>query len=152
MVENNNATPQKTADDIIKNARLRAKIITNQSREQYKAEIENLKSFIDRWNAFIEETVKSYPSDKTRKLLYISDMIKEILQSEDTDEFSSKEKIDAIYQLTKQTTVQNKSLYGVSDNGFNMEDVLNPKGELDLMALCKELGVTKWRFILFCLQ
>ncbi len=142
MVETNNAT-QKTAEEIIKNARMRAKIITNQSREQYKAEIENLKSFIDRWNAFIEETVKSYPSDKTRKLLYISDMIKEILQSEDTAEFSSKEKIDAIYQLTKQTTVQNKSLYGVSDNGFNMEDVLNPKGELDLMALCKELGVTK---------
>lgn len=143
MVENNNATPQKTADDIIKNARLRAKIITNQSREQYKAEVENLKLFIDRWNSFVEETVKSYPSDKTRKLLYVSDMIKEILQSEDTSEFSNKEKLDAIFKLTKQASTPTKTLYGVSDNGFNMEDVLNPKGELDLMALCKELGVTK---------
>ena len=70
-------------------------------------------------------------------------MIKEILQSEDTSEFSNKDKLDAIFKLTKQASAPTKRLYGESDNGFNMEDVLNPKGELDLMALCKELGVTK---------
>ena len=34
-------------------------------------------------------------------------------------------------------------LYGTSESGFNMDDVLNPKEDLDLMAICKELGVTE---------
>ena len=126
---------------IVENAKMRAKIITNSAREQYKAEIEVLKSFIEKWGAFVNETVKSYPSDKTRKLVAVSDMIKEILQNDDAANVSNKQKIEEIYKLTDGFSVQTRSLYGTSENGFNMEDVLNPKGNLDLLELCKELGV-----------
>ena len=128
---------------IVENAKMRAKIITNSAREQYKAEIEVLKSFIEKWGAFVNETVKSYPSDKTRKLVAVSDMIKEILQNDDAANVSNKQKIEEIYKLTDGFSVQTRSLYGTSENGFNMEDVLNPKGNLDLLELCKELGVTE---------
>ena len=101
----------------------------------------SLKSFIEKWGAFVNETVKSYPSDKTRKLVAVSDMIKEILQNDDAANVSNKQKIEEIYKLTDGFSVQTRSLYGTSENGFNMEDVLNPKGNLDLLELCKELGV-----------
>ena len=50
---------------------------------------------------------------------------------------------DKIIENEDLTTQKRPSLYGEGENGFNMEDVLNPKGELDLMSLCKELGVTE---------
>ena len=134
----------KSADaQIVENAKMRAKIITSSAREQYNTEVDVLKLFIERWNSFVNETVKSYPSDKTRKLVAVSDMIKEILQNDDATNVSSKQKIQEIYKLTEGFKVQSRSLYGESENGFNMEDVLNPKGNLDLMELCKELGVTE---------
>ncbi|MBR5439921.1 MAG: hypothetical protein IKV61_06905 [Clostridia bacterium] len=134
----------KSADaQIVENAKMRAKIITSSAREQYNTEVDVLKLFIERWNSFVNKTVKSYPSDKTRKLVAVSDMIKEILQNDDAANVSSKQKIQEIYKLTEGFKVQSRSLYGESENGFNMEDVLNPKGNLDLMELCKELGVTE---------
>ncbi|MBO5851183.1 MAG: hypothetical protein J6R29_02490 [Clostridia bacterium] len=128
---------------IVENAKMRAKIITSSAREQYKTEVDVLKLFIEKWNIFVNETVKSYPSDKTRKLVAVADMIKEILLSDDVSSLSNKQKIEEIYKLTEGVVAQNRSLYGVSDNGFDMEEVLNPKGNLDLMELCKELGVTE---------
>lgn len=128
---------------IIENAKTRAKIITNSARAQYKTEVDVLKLFIERWNSFVNDTVKSYPSDKTRKLVAVADMIKEILQNDDASTVSNKAKIDQIYKLTEGFVKESRSLYGVSESGFNMDDVLNPKGDLDLMELCKELGVTE---------
>ena len=128
---------------IVENAKMRAKIITSSAREQYKTEVDVLKLFIEKWNIFVNETVKSYPSDKTRKLVAVADMIKEILLSDDVSSLSNKQKIEEIYKLTEGVVAQNRSLYGVSDNGFDMEEVLKPKGNLDLMELCKELGVTE---------
>ena len=128
---------------IVENAKMRAKIITSSAHEQYKTEVDVLKLFIEKWNIFVNETVKSYPSDKTRKLVAVADMIKEILLSDDVSSLSNKQKIEEIYKLTEGVVAQNRSLYGVSDNGFDMEEVLNPKGNLDLMELCKELGVTE---------
>ncbi len=130
-------------NQIIENAKTRAKIITNSSREQYKIEIDVLKLFIERWNAFVNDTVKSYPSDKTRKLVAVADMIKEILQNENATHIDNKQKIDEVFKLTEGFVKESRSLYGVSESGFNMDDVLNPKGDLDLMELCKELGVTE---------
>ena len=130
-------------NQIIENAKTRAKIITNSSREQYKIEIDVLKLFIERWNAFVNDTVKSYPSDKTRKLVAVADMIKEILQNENATHIDNKQKIDEVFKLTESFVKESRSLYGVSESGFNMDDVLNPKGDLDLMELCKELGVTE---------
>lgn len=112
---------------------------------EYKLEVEKLRLFSVKFNAFVNNAVKNYPCDNTRKLVYLSDLISEILSSDSVD-FKDAKKIEEIYKIIENedlTTQKRPSLYGEGENGFNMEDVLNPKGELDLMSLCKELGVTE---------
>lgn len=113
----------------------------------YKTEVQKLKLFASRWSLYVNQTVKKYPSDATRKLVAVSETINEILQRDELPDYTDKQKIEDIYKIIEKegdfTPVQNASLFGESDNGFNMEEVLNPKGDLDLMSLCKELGVTE---------
>ena len=116
-------------------------------KEQYKIEVERLKLFNARWNAFINKTVQAYPSDETRKLVVVSQMITEILMRDEEEYYTAKDKIEDVYKLIDKEGLykeeQRPSLFGKSDNGFDMEEVLNPKGELDLKSLLKELGVTE---------
>lgn len=135
---------KKTAvDAVTENARMRAKIITSAAKEQYKVEVDRLNLFTNRFNNFVKEVVSAYPSDKTRKLALVAETLKEILTKEETEAYTSKEKIEEAYKIIDEMTFAPKGLYGEGENGFNMDDVLNPKGELDLMAICKELGVTE---------
>ena len=118
---------------------------TTTEKESYKAEIERLKLFNARWNYFVSSIVKKYPTDETRKLNFVSEMITEILSSTDNSDYSMVEKIEEIYKIIddgKEIKFDKKrSLFDESESGFNMEEVLNP-GKLDLMSLCKELGAT----------
>lgn len=123
------------------NARIRAKIITSAAKEQYDTEISKLKLFIEKFNEYTEDIVKEYPSDKTRKTVVVGQMIKDILNREETLEYTSKEKIAEIYKIVLDNKPQRKGLYGIGENGFDMDEVLNPKEELDLDSLLKELGV-----------
>jgi hypothetical protein len=115
--------------------------------KDYQVEVERLKLFNARWNSFINKTVQNYPSDQTRKLLSLSNTITEILMKEDAEFYTAKDKIEDIYKLIDKegdlTANQRPSLFGKSDNGFDMEEVLNPKEKLDLKTLLDELGVTK---------
>lgn len=123
------------------NARIRAKIITSAAKEQYDTEINKLKLFIEKFNEYTEDIVKEYPSDKTRKTVVVGQMIKDILNREETLEYTSKEKIAEIYKIVLDNKPQRKGLYGIGENGFDMDEVLNPKEDLDLDSLLKELGV-----------
>ncbi len=126
-----------------KNARIRAKIITSAAKEQYETEVNKLKIFIEKFNVYINDVVCNYPSDITRKTVAVGQMIKDILNREESIEYTSKDKVAEVYTLIKDYKPQKKSLYGESENGFNMDDVLNPKETLDLDTLLKELGVKK---------
>lgn len=123
----------------------RAKYITDHAKEQYKAEVEKLKLFNARWNSYVNSIVREYPSDKTRKLAYVSALITDILMREETPDYTAVQKIEDVYKIVddgKEVKFdKTKTLYGKTESGFNMEEVLNP-GELDLMSLCKELGAT----------
>lgn len=123
----------------------RAKDITDHAKEQYKAEVEKLKLFNARWNNYVNQIVREYPSDKTRKLAYVSELITEILMREETPSYSAVDKIEDIYKIVDDNKEvkfdKTQTLYGKTESGFSMEDVLNP-GKLDLMSLCKELGAT----------
>ena len=111
----------------------------------YTAEIEKLKLFNARWKAYINSVVKKYPSDATRKLAFVSELITEILMRGETPDYSVMDKVEEIYKIVDDgrefKTEERPSLFGETESGFNMEDVLNP-GELDLLSLCKELGAT----------
>ena len=127
----------------------RAQNITETAKEQYKIEVERLKLFNARWNAFINSTVKKYPSEQTRKLVVVSQMITEILMRDEEPFYTCKDKIEDVYKIIDNgdfnmpSKIEKPSLYGKSESGFDMEEVLNPKGELDLKTLLKELGVTE---------
>jgi hypothetical protein len=64
---------------------------------------------------------------------------------EETPDYSVMDKVEEIYKIVDDgrefKTEERPSLFGETESGFNMEDVLNP-GELDLLSLCKELGAT----------
>ena len=131
------------AEAITEDARLRAKMITSAAKEQYKVEIDRLNMFTTRFNTFVKEVVNAYPCDKTRKLTAVAETLKEILTKDETEAYTSKDKIYEAYKIIDGMTFKPSGLYGTSESGFNMDDVLNPKEDLDLMAICKELGVTE---------
>lgn len=131
------------AESIVEDARLRAKMITSAAKEQYKVEIDRLNMFTTRFNTFVKEVVNAYPSDKTRKLVAVAETLKEILSKDETEVYTSKDKVFEAYKIIDGMSFKPAGLYGTSESGFNMDDVLNPKEDLDLMAICKELGVTE---------
>ena len=137
-----NKTNKTNKNLIIDKSVSRAKEITDSAKKTYQTEIQKLSLFIERWKRFTSETVYNYPSDKTRRLHAISQMLDDILARDERKNYTLSNKIEDCYKLIDQITYEEKpSLYGETESGFNMEDVLNPKGNLDLLELCKELGV-----------
>ena len=126
--------------------------LRNQSRannlvekEKYQTEIKNLRLFVSSFNEYVSEIVKAYPSDRTRKAVAVSDALKDILSREETATYTAKEQVLEAFKIIESVVPKKdskQSLYGEGENGFSMDEVLNPKGELDLMSRCKELGVT----------
>lgn len=136
----------KTASEkIVADARTRAKLITSAAQENYKMEVNSLLAFTERFSEYAQEIIKSYPSDRTRRTVAIADTLKEILLREETPTFTSKDKILEVYSVINAELPKKnfqKNTESESESGFNLDDVLNPKGDLDLMSLCKELGAT----------
>ena len=96
----------------------------------------------NRLNAFIDETVKNYPSDKTRKLYLVSTLITEILEKPETPNYTAQNKVQDAYALIDEFAPNNNASIIEEENSFNLDEVLNPGKDLDLLELCKELGVT----------
>ena len=127
----------------IKDAEDFSLILKNNAKEKYQAEIELLKSFSVRWREFFLALKEKYPlystTDSARK---VYDEINDIISSKSGNQaidlcndvlggvdapFNPKDKI-------------NDYIVATSDNGFNLDEVLNP-GELELEELCRELGL-----------
>ena len=115
------------------------------AENKYNAEISLLKMFIERFSKYVSEVLKSNPNDKTRKTDATVRVINDILNETETRNFTSVDKIKEIYKIIGQTSqsTEKQSLYGEGVNGFRLDDVLNPKEELDLKNLLTELGVTE---------
>ena len=112
---------------------------------KYNAEISLLKMFIEKFSKYVGEVLKSNPNDKTRKTDATVRIINDILKETETRNFTNVDKIKEIYKLINENSKQpeKQSLYGEGVNGFRLDDVLNPKEELDLKNLLTELGVTE---------
>lgn len=129
--------------DTVEAVVVRSKNIDEELELRYKSELERLKNFSFKINKFLsnksEENNCDMKARKTVKLfceLNYGDVkntekinrISEILDN-NIEGFDPKEKIENYIVAT-------------SDNGFNIEEVLNP-GQLHLEELCKELGLTE---------
>ncbi|MBR2498196.1 MAG: hypothetical protein IKB67_00555 [Clostridia bacterium] len=114
------------------------------ANEQYELELERLKRFVSRWNAYFKSLKDEYPeSSAIRKAINIKEMVEaasipqgakklimgidSVIDDKEQEKFNPKEKIHEYIAAT-------------GDNGFNLDEVLNP-GKLQLEDLCKELGL-----------
>ena len=65
----------------------------------YQAELKKIALISNRFNAFMDEVVKNYPSDKTRKLHLVSTLITEIVEKNDVPTDTAKQKVEEVYRL-----------------------------------------------------
>ena len=115
----------------------------NVQSEECSVELKKIELISSRLNAFIEEAVKNYPSNTTRKLHAVSMLITGILEKNDTPS-SDAVKLNKIYRLIEDFTPNNSNSAVIEEeNSFNLDEVLNPQSNLDLLELCRELGVTE---------
>ena len=108
----------------------------------YDVELKRIALIRERLTSFMKNAVNKYPSNETRKLNMVADLITEIIEKNDTPNYTSKNKVEDVYKLIEEFSPLSVSNNKQVENTFNLDEVLNPKDELDLMSLCKELGVT----------
>lgn len=116
---------------------------------RYELAVETISSFLLKWNAYFDHLKEKYPMypvvadavklrDKIVKIvgnkdaktvIYTADKSFSGLKNAKDTAFSPKEKIADYIAATR-----------ADENGFNMDEVLNP-GALRLEDLCKELGL-----------
>lgn len=113
--------------------------------KKYNAEIVALKEFHENWSEYFEYIFEKYPLyPEIEKLKEITKNISKILLSED-NAHNKVNKISGSLEKNNSKVFDPKKkiqdyVVATSDNGFNLDDVLNP-GELKLEDICKELGL-----------
>ena len=133
--------------DAIKNAQSYAYYLNKKAQDQYDLTAEYISAFVKKWKSYFENLKEKYPiypivsdADSVRQKIenivgkLSSEEIVHTAEREITEDnakkdvpFNPKEKIADYIAATE-------------DNGFRMEEVLNP-GALSLEDLCKELGL-----------
>lgn len=108
--------------------------LERQAVEDYNLQFERLKAFILRWQASLPEDKANTAENKKR--LALTKLLSGILQ-ESTPVSDLKSGAFALERLND--AIGGNRIDG--ESGFSLDEVLNPSGDLDLEALCKELGV-----------
>ena len=131
---------------VLKRAEQTAIDLESQSKLEYELELERLKKFSKAWDDYFKKVKEKYPASKTiKKAVKVKEhvnqpgknylpkqTIKEIEKMIDEDK-----KVHPVFDPKKKI---GDYIASTSDNGFNMDEVLNP-GELQLEDICKELGL-----------
>ncbi len=118
--------------------------IKNEAQLQYALEIERLKKFSARWNAYFKELKEKYPLyPPVKKALDFKEKADKVLNNSKAKEAVSK--LDNAIPKSKSAKFDPKSkikdyIAATGNNGFNLDEVLHP-GDLELEDLCKELGL-----------
>ena len=125
-------------------AELTAKEIEKNTQLQYELEVKRIKNFAEKWNEYFKELKEKYPLyPVVKKAVAIKEKV-DTLTAKKTKAKTIIDKIDKEID-GKKAKFNPKSkikdyIAATSDNGFNMEEVLNP-GALKLEDICKELGL-----------
>lgn len=135
----------KRISDSVKRAEEYSADVKLKTDMQYSLAVERIAAFLSKWNAYFEHLKEKYPMyPVVQNAIKIKERISEIIGNKDAETviytadaelpkgntdnaFNPKEKIADYIAAT-------------GDNGFNMDEVLNP-GALRLEDLCKELGL-----------
>lgn len=136
----------KQISEALKKAEEYSADLKQKSDIQYSLAVEKIAAFLIKWQAYFEHLKEKYPMYPiVQEAVNIKDKISEIIGKNDdsTVIFLADKEISGIKNANAAFNPKEKIadyIAATSDNGFNMDEVLNP-GALHLEDLCKELGL-----------
>ena len=116
-------------------------------RELYRmsaeTELRTLRLFADKWKKLAAQMAEVFPKGEAEKYAGFADDLAALLGKE---RFALPEEEEAPPAPVAEgkfdpKAVIEKYVEGEEETGFNLDDVLNPKGKLDLEKLCRSLGL-----------
>ena len=140
------------AEKTLENAKIEAEKITAAAKLEFDTEVDRLRLFKGRWDNFVKGITEKFSNDerliKLNALILTLDGIFADNVSENGCDISSEEKIAQAKKLLSENKDLGKSKIskirlGDDKNGFDLDEVLNPKEIPDLYKLCKEMGLTE---------
>lgn len=119
-----------------------AQKLKEKSELQYSSEIERLRIFAKRWENYFTLLKEKYPVyAPVDDAIDIKQRLSMVLKLSNASKILDKlDKVMDEKHVAKGDIVAGDLSVSVSENGFNLDEVLNP-GELELEDLCKELGL-----------
>lgn len=116
-------------------------------------EWQTLRLFADKWKALAAQTEGILPQDESEKYARYAENLSALLGKEApfaaAEEFAAQPPEAPAKEAEEERpsepfdpkAVIQKYVEGEEDSGFNLSDVINPKGKLDLEKLCRNLGL-----------
>ena len=105
-----------------------------------ECELRTLQMFAEKWKRLAAQMADSMPKGEGEKYAAFADHLAALLGRESTAFFGD-DPPSAEEMLFDPKKRIERYVAEESDTGFNLDDVLNPKQELDLEKLCRELGL-----------
>ena len=123
-------------------------------RMSAQTEWQTLRLFADKWKALAAQTEGILPQGESEKYARYAENLSALLGKEapfaEAEEFAAQppeapapaaEAEERPAEPFDPKAVIQKYVEGEEDSGFNLSDVINPKGKLDLEKLCRNLGL-----------
>lgn len=135
----------KRISDSVKRAETYSADVKRKTDMQYSLAVERISVFLNKWNAYFDHLKEKYPMyPVVQNAIKIKEKIGEIIgnKSAETVIYTADAELPEVKTDNSFNPKEKIADYiaATSDNGFNMDEVLNP-GALRLEDLCKELGL-----------
>ncbi len=110
-------------------------------RMSAETELNTLRLFAEKWKRLAGQMAGAIPESEAKKYADFAENLSALLGKE-RGRFGVSEGNGAAEQESfDPKAVIEKYVEGEEETGFNLDDVINPKGELDLEKLCRNLGL-----------
>ncbi len=110
-------------------------------RMSAQTEWQTLKLFADKWRRLAAQMEALHPSQDARKYSLFAENLSALLGHSRAFAPDEEDAVPAGEEPFDPKAVIEKYVEGEEETGFNLDDVINPKGELDLEKLCRNLGL-----------
>ena len=101
-----------------------------------ETELKTLRLFADKWKRLAEQMIGVFADKEAERYIEFADELAALLGKEE-GHFMPAENEEPF----DPKAIIGKYMEDEEESGFNLDDVLNPKGELDLAKLCQGLGL-----------
>ena len=109
-------------------------------RMSAETELNTLRLFAEKWKRLAGQMAGAIPASEAKKYADFAENLSALLGKE-RGRFGVAEESGARQEPFDPKAVIEKYVEGEEETGFNLDDVINPKGELDLEKLCRNLGL-----------